>query len=47
MISCRCFDMIAKLIEDVQEAKVEPETGGLEYEDEEVEAFHRSLILRN
>ena len=47
VISCRCFDMIAKLIEDVQEAKVEPETGGLEYEDKEVEAFHCSLILRN
>ena len=47
MISCCCFDLIMKLTEDVQETKVEPETGGLEYEDKEVEAFHRSLILRN
>ena len=47
VISCRCFDMITKLTEDVQEAKVETETGGLEYEDEEVEAFCCSLILRN
>ena len=36
-----------KLTEDVQEAIVEPETGGLEYEDEEVEAFRRSLIDGN
>ena len=47
MISCCCFGMIMKLTEDVQEAKVEPETGGLEYEDEEVEALCHSLILRN
>ena len=47
VISCCCFSMIMKLTEDVQEAKVEPETRGLEYEDEEVEAFHCSLILRN
>ena len=45
--SCRCFDVIAKLTEDVQEATVEPETGGLEYEDEEVETFRRSLIDGN
>ena len=47
VISCRCFDVITKLTEDVQEATVEPETGGLEYEDEEVEAFCRSLIDGN
>ena len=47
MISCHCFDVITKLTEDVQETKVDPETGGLEYEDEGVEAFHRSLIDRN
>ena len=47
VISCRCFDVIVKLTEDVQEATVELETGGLEYEDEEVEAFRRSLIDRN
>ena len=47
VISCCCFDVIAKLTEDVQEATVELETGGLEYEDEEVEAFRRSLIDRN
>ena len=47
VISCRCFNMIMKLTEDIQETKVEPETRGLEYEDEEVEAFHRSLIDRN
>ena len=47
MISCHCFDLIAKLTEDAQEAKVELETSGLEYEDEEVEAFCCSLILRN
>ena len=47
VISCRCFGVIAKLTEDVQEATVEPETGGLEYEDEEVEAFHHSLIDGN
>ena len=44
-ISCHCFDMIAKLIEDVQEAKVEPEARGLEYEDKEVEAFRCSVIF--
>ena len=44
VISCHCFDIITKLIEDVQETKDELETGGLEYEDKEVEAFHRSLI---
>ena len=47
VISCCCFDVITKLTGDVQETKVELETGGLEYEDEEVEAFHHSLILRN
>ena len=47
VISCHCFDVITKLTEDVQETKVELETGGLEYEDEEVEAFRHSLIDRN
>ena len=47
VISCCCFDVIAKLTEDVQEATVEPETGGLDYEDEAVEAFHRSLFDGN
>ena len=47
MISCRCFDLDPKLTEDVQETQVEQEVGGLEYEGEEVEAFRRSLILRN
>ena len=47
VISCRCLNVIAKLTEDVQEATVEPETGGLEYEDEEVEAFRCSLIDEN
>ena len=47
VISCCCFGVIAKLTGDVQETKVELETGGLEYEDKEVEAFHRSLINRN
>ena len=47
VISCRCFNMITKLTEDVQETKDEPQTRGLEYEDEEVEAFHHSLIDRN
>ena len=47
VISCHCFDMIMKLTEGVQEAKVELETRGLEYEDEEVEAFHCSSIDRN
>ena len=44
VISCCCFDMITKLTEDVQETKDEPEIRGLEYEDEEVEAFCHSLI---
>ena len=47
VISCRCFDMITKLTEHVQETKVKLEAGGLEYEDEEVEAFCCSLIVRN
>ena len=52
VISSHCFNMITKLTEDVQETKVELETGGLEtggleYEDEEVEAFRHSLIVRN
>ena len=47
VISCRSFDLITKLTEDVQETKVKPETRGLEYEDKEVEAFCHSLILRN
>ena len=47
VISCHCFDLITKLTEDAQETKVELETGGLEYKDEEVEAFRHSLILRN
>ena len=45
VISCHCFDFITKLTEDIQETKDELETRGLEYEDKEVEAFHRSLIL--
>ena len=44
VISCRCFNITIKLIGDVQETKDEPETRGLEYEDEEVEAFRHSLI---
>ena len=47
VISCCCFDMIKKPIGDVQETKDEPEAGGLEYEDEEVEAFCHSLIVSN
>ena len=47
VISCHCFSLIMKLTEGVQETKVEPETGGLEYEDKEVEAFHHSSINRN
>ena len=47
VISCHCFDLITKLTEDVQETKVELEARGLEYEDEEMEALCRSLILRN
>ena len=47
VISCRCFNLTTKLTEDVQETKVEPETRGLEYEDEEVDAFRHSLIFRN
>ena len=44
VISCHCFNMTTKLIGDVQETRDEPETGGLEYEDEEVEAFRSSSI---
>ena len=33
------------MTEDAQELEVAMETGGLEYEDEEVEAFHFSLIV--
>ena len=44
VISCHCFDVIARLTEDIQETKDEWETSGLEYEDEEVEAFRRSSI---
>ena len=47
VISCRCFNLITKLTEDVQETEVEPETRGLEYEDEEVETFHHSLLVGN
>ena len=47
VISCRCFNVIAKLTVDVQETQEEVETGGLEYEEEEVEAFHHSLVIRN
>ena len=47
VISCHCFDVIVKLTADVQEPKEEVETRGLEYEDEEVEVFRRSLIIRN
>ena len=47
VISCCCFDVFTKLTEDVQEATVEPEARGLEYDNEEVEAFHHSLIDRN
>ena len=47
VISCCCFDMVMKLTEDVRGTKDELETGGLEYEDEEVEAFHHSLIVKN
>ena len=44
VISCCCFNLSTKLTEDIQETNVELETRGLEYEDEEVEAFHHSLI---
>ena len=47
VISCHCFDMIAKLTEDVQETRVELETGDLEYDDEEVEALRHSLFDRD
>ena len=47
VISCHCFDVTTKLIGDVQETEDEPETRGLEYEDEEVEAFHCSSIAWN
>ena len=46
VISGCCFNMITKLTEDVQEATVEPEAGGLEYDNKEVEAFCHSLIDR-
>ena len=45
VISCCCSLIPWKLTEDAQEPKVAMETGGLEYEDEEVEAFHCSLIV--
>ena len=45
LLSLFRFDL--KLTEDMQETQIEQEIGGLEYEDEEVEAFCRSLILRN
>ena len=44
VISCCCFLIAWKLTEDAQEPEVTMETGGLEYEDEEVEAFCCSLI---
>ena len=47
VISCHCFEVSSKLTEDVQETKDEPGARGLEYEDEEVEALCRSLIIRN
>ena len=47
VISCHCFNSITKLTVDAQETKEEVETRGLEYEEEEVEAFHHSLISRN
>ena len=47
VISCHCFNMTTKLIGDAQETKDEPDTGGLEYEDEEVEAFCHSSITWN
>ena len=47
VISCCCFDVIVTLTADVQETKDKMEAGGLEYEDEEVEAFSCSLIARN
>ena len=45
LLSLFRFDL--RLTEDVQEAVVESEAGGLEYDDEEVEAFCCSLIDRN
>ena len=45
VISCCCFLILWKLTEDAQELGVTMETGGLEYEDEEVEAFRCSLIV--
>ena len=47
VISCHCFDVPTKLTENVQERKDEPETRGLKYEDEEVEAFCCSSIDQN
>ena len=47
VISCCCFNMITRLTEDVQETKDETETRGLEYKDEEVEAFCHPLMFRN
>ena len=47
VISCCCFNVITKLTVDVQETQEEVETRGLEYEEEEVEAFHHSLVIRN
>ena len=44
VISCCCFLRLWKLTENAQEPDVAMETGGLEYEDEEVEAFCHSLI---
>ena len=41
------FQFNLRLTEVVQEAAVKPEAGGLEYDDEEVEAFRHSLIDRN
>ena len=45
VISCYCFLILWKLTEDAQEPEVAMETGGLEYEDKEVEAFCCSLII--
>ena len=47
VISCHCFALIMKLTEGAQETKDEPEARGLEYEDNEVEAFCHSLVARN
>ena len=45
LISCCCFLIPWKLTEDAQEPEVTMETGGLKYEDKEVEAFHHSLMI--